>query len=83
MKTARTTVAAWRDKPAWYIVSSDDRTINSELERFMAKRMHARTIEIQASHIVLVSHPAEVANFIIEAARQQSPSGSESRSNTK
>lgn len=46
---AKTTFAAWLDKPTWYIVSTEDRTINADLERFMAKRMHTRTTEIKAS----------------------------------
>lgn len=66
--TAKTTVAAWHAKPTWYAVSTQDRTINSDLERFMAKRMKATTIEIPASHASLVSHPQEVARLIIEAA---------------
>jgi pimeloyl-ACP methyl ester carboxylesterase len=65
---AKTTVAAWRQKPSWYAVSSEDRTINPELERFMAQRMGAKTIEIPASHVSLLSHPQEVANLILEAA---------------
>ncbi|NHH83679.1 alpha/beta hydrolase [Burkholderia gladioli] len=64
---AKTTVAAWHDKPTWYAVSTEDRTINPDLERFMAKRMHAHTIEIQSSHVSLISHPAAVANLILEA----------------
>lgn len=68
---ARTTVAAWRDKPTWYAVSTEDRTINPDLERFMAKRMGAHTIEIPSSHVSLLSHPTEVANLILEAAGQQ------------
>lgn len=67
--TAKTTVAAWHTKPSWYAVSTQDRTINTELERFMAKRMKATTIEIPASHASLVSHPQEVANLIIEATK--------------
>ncbi|MGF6935048.1 pimeloyl-ACP methyl ester carboxylesterase [Paraburkholderia sp. UCT70] len=68
---AKTTVAAWRDKPTWYVVSTEDRTINSDLERFMANRMHAHTIEVKASHIVLISHPTEVADLILEATNAQ------------
>ncbi|PLZ02225.1 alpha/beta hydrolase [Burkholderia sp. WAC0059] len=68
---ARTTVAAWHDKPTWYAVSTEDRTINPDLERFMAKRMKAHTIEIDSSHVSLLSHPAEVANLILEAAGAQ------------
>ncbi|MDR5835893.1 alpha/beta hydrolase [Caballeronia sp. LZ034LL] len=69
--TARTTVAAWRDKPTWYVVSTEDRTINSDLERFMARRMHAHTVEIKASHIVLISHPKEVADLILDAVGEK------------
>jgi pimeloyl-ACP methyl ester carboxylesterase len=68
---AKTTVAAWHDKPTWYAVSTEDRTINSDLERFMANRMHAHTIEIRSSHVSLISHPADVADLILEAAAAQ------------
>ena len=66
--SGRTTHAAWRDKPSWYAVSTEDRTINPDLERFMAKRMGATTIELDASHLSLVSHPAEVSDLILAAA---------------
>jgi pimeloyl-ACP methyl ester carboxylesterase len=66
--TARTTVAAWRSKPSWYAVSKQDRTINPDLERFMAKRMKATTIEIDAGHLSLVSHPEIVSQLILTAA---------------
>ena len=66
--TGKTTHAAWRSKPGYYAVSTEDRTINPDLERFMAKRMGAKTIEVKASHLGLISHPAEIANLIIEAA---------------
>jgi pimeloyl-ACP methyl ester carboxylesterase len=63
----RTTVAAWRSKPSFYAVSSEDRTINPDLQRFMAKRMNARTIELRSSHVSLISHPREIARLILEA----------------
>lgn len=66
--SGRTTHAAWRDKPSWYAVSTEDRTIDPDLERFMAKRMGATTIELAASHVSLVSHPAEVSDLILAAA---------------
>src|ERR1700678_852300 len=65
----RTTQAAWRSKPSFYAVSTDDRTINPDLERFMAKRMGARTTEVKASHLSLISHPHEISELILEAAR--------------
>ena len=66
--SARVTQAAWRSKPSFYAVSRHDRTINPDLERFMAKRMKARTIEIEAGHLSLISHSREVAGLILEAA---------------
>jgi pimeloyl-ACP methyl ester carboxylesterase len=68
--TGKTTHAAWRSKPSWYAVSTEDRTINPDLERFMAKRMGAKTIEVKASHVSLISQPATIANLILEAAAQ-------------
>jgi pimeloyl-ACP methyl ester carboxylesterase len=64
----RTTVAAWHSKPSWYAVSKLDQTINPDLERFLAKRMNATTIELNAGHLSLVSHPKEIANLILAAA---------------
>jgi pimeloyl-ACP methyl ester carboxylesterase len=66
--TAKTTVAAWRSKPSWYAVSKQDRTINPELERFMAARMKATTIEVDAGHLGLISHPQEISDLILAAA---------------
>ena len=66
----KTTEAAWRSKPSWYAVSTEDRTINPDLERFMAKRMGAKTIEVPASHLSLISHPDEISRLILEAAGQ-------------
>lgn len=66
--TGKTTRAAWRSKSSWYAVSKEDRTINPDLQRFMAKRMGAKTIEIKASHVSLISQPETIANLILEAA---------------
>jgi pimeloyl-ACP methyl ester carboxylesterase len=68
--TGRTTQAAWRSKPSFYAVSSEDRTINPDLERFMAKRMGAKTIEVKAIHLSLISHPDEITSLILEAAQR-------------
>src|ERR1700730_16117939 len=68
--TGKTTHAAWRSKPSWYAVSTEDRTINPDLERFMAKRMGAKTIEVKSSHVSLISHPDTIANLILQAAGQ-------------
>jgi pimeloyl-ACP methyl ester carboxylesterase len=65
----KVTQAAWRSKPTWYLVSENDRMINPDLERFMAKRIGAReVVSVPASHASLVSHPNEVAKLIIDAA---------------
>ncbi|MCC8961631.1 alpha/beta hydrolase [Bradyrhizobium sp. Pear76] len=69
--TGKTMNAAWRSKPSYYAVSTEDRTINPDLERFMAKRMGAKTIEVKASHLSLISHPEEIARLILEATGQQ------------
>ncbi|HWY16172.1 MAG TPA: alpha/beta hydrolase [Rhizomicrobium sp.] len=69
--TGKTTNAAWRSRPSYYAVSTEDRTINPDLERFMARRMGARTIEVKASHLSLISHPDEITRLILEAAGQQ------------
>lgn len=66
--TGKTTNAAWRAKPSFYAVSTEDRTINPDLERLMAKRMGARTIELKASHLSLISHPDAISRLILEAA---------------
>ncbi len=66
--SGKTTEAAWRTKPSFYAVSTEDRTINPELQRFLAKRMGAKTIELQASHLSIISRPDEVAALILEAA---------------
>jgi pimeloyl-ACP methyl ester carboxylesterase len=68
LANARTTAAAWREKPSWYQISRQDRTINTELERFLAKRMNATSIELESGHLSLVSHPQEIADLILAAA---------------
>ncbi len=68
---SRTTHAAWRNKPTWYAVSTNDRTTSPELERFLAQRMKAKTIEIASSHLSMLSHPDQIANLILEAAGQK------------
>jgi len=50
----RTTVAAWRSKPSWYAVPTLDQTISPDLERFLAARMKATTVELEAGHLSLV-----------------------------
>jgi pimeloyl-ACP methyl ester carboxylesterase len=59
---------AWKSKPSWYIVATQDRTVHPDLERFAAKRMGAATIEVASSHVAMLSHPQEVADVILKAA---------------
>lgn len=68
LRAGKTTSAAWRTKPSFYAISKDDRTIDPDLQRFMAKRMGATTIEVKASHLSLVSHPQEIADLTLQAA---------------
>lgn len=60
--------AAWKTKPSWAIVSTADRTVNPDLERFMAKRAGSKVTEINGSHATFIVHPAEVAKVIEQAA---------------
>jgi pimeloyl-ACP methyl ester carboxylesterase len=66
--TSKTTRAAWRSRPSFYAVSTEDRTIDPNLERFMAKRMNATTIELRSSHLSMISHPINISNLILAAA---------------
>ena len=66
--TASVLVAAWKSIPSWYVVSKQDHAINPDLERFYAKRMNAHTTEVDSSHVAFISHPAEIAKVIEEAA---------------
>ena len=59
---------AWRSKPSWYIVATEDRTVHPELERFVAKRMGATTVELHTSHVPMLSKPDVVIEVIRNAA---------------
>lgn len=59
---------AWKAKPSWAIVATQDRSINPDLEREMAKRAGSRVREVDSSHAVYLSHPGAVAEVIAEAA---------------
>jgi pimeloyl-ACP methyl ester carboxylesterase len=58
---------AWKTKPSWYIVATKDRTVQPDLERFLAKRMDATTYEIESSHVVMLAHPDFVLDVIRDA----------------
>ncbi|WP_262246721.1 alpha/beta fold hydrolase [Parapedobacter soli] len=63
---------AWKTKPSWCIVATEDRMINPDLERATAKMINATTIELESSHVPMVSQPDAVANFIDQAANRLS-----------
>ncbi len=60
---------AWKTKPSWYIVASNDHSVNPELERAAAKRMGATTYEFDSSHVPMLSQPDRVLDVIRTAAR--------------
>ena len=58
---------AWKEKPSWYIVAKNDQAINPELQRIMAKKIDAKTTEIETGHVPIISKPEEVLKVIREA----------------
>jgi len=60
--------AAWKSKPSWYLVASDDKMIPPDAQRFMAKRAGATVAEAKGSHAIYVSQPEAVADLIAQAA---------------
>jgi pimeloyl-ACP methyl ester carboxylesterase len=60
---------AWKSKPSWYLVATEDRMIPPPAQRFMSKRAGATVVEVSASHAVYVSQPDAVAELITQAAR--------------
>lgn len=60
--------AAWHEKPSWFVIASNDRAIAPEQEISTAKRMGSKTLTLSSSHLPMLSHPEEVAEFVIEAA---------------
>jgi pimeloyl-ACP methyl ester carboxylesterase len=60
---------AWRSLPTWFIVSENDQMIPPDAQKLFAKRMNATVLSLPGSHVLMVSHPDEVAGFIIKAAQ--------------
>ncbi|HEY7374823.1 MAG TPA: alpha/beta hydrolase [Polyangia bacterium] len=71
--------AAWKTKPSWYVVAKNDHTVPPELQRFVSKRMGATTVEVESSHVPMLSNPSLVIDVIRKAAAtvQASPSASQ------
>jgi pimeloyl-ACP methyl ester carboxylesterase len=61
--------AAWKTKPSWYVVASEDNAINPELEKRMAQRANAKTTILKSSHVAMLSKPNEVFDVILDAAK--------------
>ena len=59
---------AWRSKPSWYLVATDDRMIPPPAQRLMSKRAGATVVEVAGSHAIYVSQPAAVAGLIVKAS---------------
>ncbi len=68
-------VPAWKSLPTWFLVAENDEAIPPDAERQFAKRMGATTVEIPSSHVAMVSHPEDVAQFIETAAKAVQPAG--------
>src|SRR5215471_11107373 len=66
---AKATVAAWKQKPSYAVIPTQDRMINPDLERFMAKRAQSQVIELPGSHAIFLSHAREVAALNEKAAK--------------
>ena len=65
-------VPAWKTKPSWAVVATQDRAINPELERFMAKRAHSTVTELKGNHAIYASQPEKIATLIEKAAQSLS-----------
>jgi pimeloyl-ACP methyl ester carboxylesterase len=63
---------AWKTIPSWYLVAAQDGTIPPATERFMAQRAGATTVEVASSHVAMISHPRQVTDLILDAARSLS-----------
>ena len=60
---------AWKTIPSWYMVATQDHAIPPATERFMAQRAHASIVEVDASHVAMISQPEATTRLILEAAR--------------
>jgi pimeloyl-ACP methyl ester carboxylesterase len=65
---AAVTTAAWKTKPSWCVIASNDRAVSPELEKAEATAMKATSITLPSSHVPMLSHPKEVADFIEQAS---------------
>jgi pimeloyl-ACP methyl ester carboxylesterase len=61
---------AWKSFQTWYLVATNDEAIPPDAQRMFARRMGAQTVEVQSSHLAMVSRPAEVVRLIEAAANR-------------
>lgn len=66
--SAKSGKPAWKTKPSWFIIAKNDKALNPDLQRLMAKRAKSKIIEIVSGHTVMISHPKETNQIIEEAA---------------
>lgn len=66
--TTKVSKAAWKTRPSWCIIGTDDLTVGTERERLEAKKIKATVLELDSAHVPMLSQPGKVADFIIEAA---------------
>jgi pimeloyl-ACP methyl ester carboxylesterase len=62
------TEVAWQQKPSWYVITETDRAVSTDLQVFMATRMHASTVTVTSCHLVMFTHPDVVSSVITLAA---------------
>ena len=72
--SAGATAAAWKTKPNWYLLTTEDHMIAPELQRFMSKRAGSKVVDVKGSHAIYVSKPEAVASLIEQAAAGSSTS---------
>jgi hypothetical protein len=68
VEVVRWTEPAWREKPSWYLVATDDKMIPAPAQRQMSKRAGSTVVEVPGSHAIYVSNPRAVAVLIEQAA---------------
>ena len=67
---ATITTAAWKTKPSWSVIAGNDRAVPPELEKAQAAAMKTTSLTLPSSHLVMLSHPKEVAELIEQAAQK-------------
>ena len=68
---AKNSIPAWKEKPSWYIVAKNDQAINPDLERLMAKRINAVTVETLSNHVVMLTQPNIIIKIIKETTTKK------------